>query len=29
MTREDFEAWGPVHGAKAYIGIRFNLARNE
>ena len=21
--------WGPVHGAKAYIGIRFNLARNE
>lgn len=20
--------WGPVHGAKAYIGIRFNLARN-
>jgi len=21
--------WGPVHGAKAYIGIRFNLARNS
>ena len=20
--------WGPVHGAKAYVGIRFNLARN-
>lgn len=20
--------WGPVHGAKAYIGVRFNLARN-
>lgn len=20
--------WGPMHGAKAYIGIRFNLARN-
>ena len=20
--------WGPVHGAKGYIGIRFNLARN-
>ena len=21
--------WGPVHGAKGYIGIRFNLARNS
>ncbi len=21
--------WGPVHGAKAYVGIRFNLARND
>ena len=21
--------WGPMHGAKAYIGIRFNLARNS
>ena len=21
--------WGPVHGAKAYIGVRFNLARNS
>lgn len=20
--------WGPMHGAKAYVGIRFNLARN-
>ncbi|HJD76506.1 MAG TPA: TonB-dependent receptor [Bacteroides reticulotermitis] len=20
--------WGPVHGAKGYVGIRFNLARN-
>ena len=20
--------WGPMHGAKAYIGLRFNLARN-
>lgn len=28
---ENFDStmiWGPVHGAKAYIGIRFNLARN-
>ncbi len=21
--------WGPVHGAKAYIGVRFNLERDE
>ena len=21
--------WGPMHGAKAYIGLRFNLARNS
>ena len=20
--------WGPVHGAKGYIGVRFNLARD-
>lgn len=20
--------WGPMHGAKAYVGVRFNLARN-
>lgn len=28
---ENFDStmiWGPVHGAKAYIGIRFNWARN-
>ena len=28
---ENFDAtmvWGPMHGAKAYIGLRFNLARN-
>lgn len=28
----DFDAtmiWGPVHGIKGYIGIRFNLERNE
>lgn len=29
---ENFDStmiWGPMHGAKAYIGIRFNLARNN
>lgn len=29
---ENFDStmiWGPMHGAKAYIGIRFNLARNS
>lgn len=28
----DFDAtmiWGPVHGIKGYIGVRFNLERNE
>lgn len=29
---DNFDAtmvWGPMHGAKAYIGVRFNLAREE